>query len=493
MNSLFEYFKKHREIFFLACALGLSLLLRLAFLHEPFERDEGHYAAIAQEILRGGLPYRDAIEIKPPGAFYLYALAIQLFGATTEGIRIFTALYATLTVICVYTFARRITGGNAGLYAAATYGVFSTLPFVQGSGCNTEVFLVLPMTAGALFCVMAIESGKKRFIYYCGFCAAFALLIKPVALPIVALEFLFIALYRFNTEQIIDSLKNIAAFVLPMLACAALTCVYFALRGGFDDFFYWNVIFPGKYRTSGVFGPPLLTVLISLTPSLLFPMILTFFSLPWFWSQKRTMTGLFTLLLIPASWCVVALPGKFFPHYFINIIPFMSIPAGIALAQLTQAKKPIAYLLLTVSIMILGFTIYVSYPFYTVYTPEKVSEIKYGPTFVDAMQVAKYLKERTLPDDYIFQWGLEPEIYFLADRRAPVPYLASVLVGWSEDPSKAREKLLEGLLAKQPKYIVYQDEWSEWPGVEEVQALIESRYVIDQEISFGYIFRRKDI
>jgi 4-amino-4-deoxy-L-arabinose transferase-like glycosyltransferase len=489
MKNIIDFLKAHRERFLLAAILGVSFLLRLAFLHEPFERDEGHYAAIAQVILRGGMPYRDAIEIKPPGAFYLYALAIQLFGATTEGIRIFTSIYALLTVITVYAFARRMSGAAAGLSAAATYGVFSTFPLLQGSSSNTEVFLVLPMTAGALFLVMALDSGKRRYLMYCGLCAALAMLIKTVALPVVALEFLFIAFIRSGKER----MKDYAVFVLPVIVCAALTCAYFALRGAFDDFYYWNAVFPVRYRSSGISGPPLSKVLIHLAPSLLFPTALALFSLPWFWSYKRSVSGLFTLLLVPAVWCSVALPGKFFPHYFISIVPFLSIPAGIALAHLARLKKPAAFLLLAVAAVILGFSIKENYRFYTEYTPETVSMIKYGPTFVNAASIAQYLKERTLPDDYIFQWGLEPELYFLADRRSPVPYLASVLVGWSQDPEKAQQRLLEGLVANQPKYIVFQNEWSVWPGLEEVQAVIDNHYVLDQSLPSGYIARRRDL
>lgn len=53
----------------LAGLVALLVGLRLCFLHEPLERDEGTYGAVAQAILRGDLPYRDAIDLKPPGAY----------------------------------------------------------------------------------------------------------------------------------------------------------------------------------------------------------------------------------------------------------------------------------------------------------------------------------------------------------------------------------------------------------------------------------------
>ena len=60
-----NYLKRHPEYVWLAAILTLSTLLRLAFLHEPFEMDEGQYAGIAQEILRVvspiGMPWRSSL------------------------------------------------------------------------------------------------------------------------------------------------------------------------------------------------------------------------------------------------------------------------------------------------------------------------------------------------------------------------------------------------------------------------------------------------
>jgi 4-amino-4-deoxy-L-arabinose transferase-like glycosyltransferase len=493
MKNVLNFFIIHRKSLILIAILGVTLLLRLAFLHEPFERDEGHYAAIAQEILRGGIPYRDAVEIKPPGAFYIYALAIWIFGATTEGIRIFTSLYALLTVISVYAFARRISDFRAGFFAAATYGIFSTMPLLQGSSSNTEVFLVLPMTAGALFFVSALESKKRIYFGLSGACAAFSLLIKTVALPVVILEFLFIVVLLFKNKVCKKSLIDSLAFLIPMLSIAFLTCAYFLLSGAFEDFFYWNAVFPIRYRDSGISGPPLQIVLQHLKPSLLFPATLAVLSLPWFWIHKRTQAGIFTLMLLPTVWCAIALPGKYFPHYFINAIPILSILSGIALAHFTRVRIAISIPTMGISLAILYYSAAQNYRFYYDFTPEAVSTIKYGPIFANVVPVASYLKERTHPDDYIFQWGLEPEIYFLANRRSPTPHVASLTLGWSKDPMKAQKELLEALLTKRPKYIVFQDEWSNLPGLSEVLFVIENYYVLDQQLPFGFIARRNDL
>src|ERR1043166_2581740 len=39
----------------------------------PFGRDQGVFAYAGRVILRGGWPYRDVWDLKPPGIYYTYA------------------------------------------------------------------------------------------------------------------------------------------------------------------------------------------------------------------------------------------------------------------------------------------------------------------------------------------------------------------------------------------------------------------------------------
>ena len=58
----------------------LSIVPRLFYINIPFERDEGMYACVSDVIDRGGLPYRDAFDNKPPGIHYLYNISFKIFG-----------------------------------------------------------------------------------------------------------------------------------------------------------------------------------------------------------------------------------------------------------------------------------------------------------------------------------------------------------------------------------------------------------------------------
>src|SRR5213595_2969770 len=73
-------------------AASLSILLF------SFGRDQGIYAVVADTILKGGMPYRDAWDFKPPGIFLTYALAQGVFGKSMLSIRLLEVIGLVATV-----------------------------------------------------------------------------------------------------------------------------------------------------------------------------------------------------------------------------------------------------------------------------------------------------------------------------------------------------------------------------------------------------------
>ena len=482
-----------REIIILGVIALVALALRLSFLHEPFERDEGFYATIAQEILRGGVPYRDAIDLKPPGVFYLYAAAISLFGASVESIRLFTAFYTLGTLVAVFWLARRLHGPAAGLWGAGLFALYSGAPILQGSSSNSEVFMVLPLMISACLFVVWLDRGNRLFLCGSGLCAGLAMLVKTVAFPYAALLFL-IALFRKTPGRTLRAgLLNAAAFTAPLLALALLTLGYFWLRDALDEFIAWNITIPIMYaKGEGVSGPGLKKALLYLAPELLLPVLVAAPTAFWLLFGKRDIKSMFAALLLPASCLGVWLPGKFFPHYFIQLFPFLSVLGGIGLDRVFRSRGPVLWvsgLVVAASFLYYGVK---EYKLFFVLTPQQVSVIKYGPTFAESVYIADYIKKRTVPSDYIFQWGFEPELYFLADRRPPVPYISSTVFAGFQDPQPAINLMVTNLQNKKPKYIIAQPEWAHWPGVYEVSYIVKRDYVLETRMGYALIFRRLD-
>jgi 4-amino-4-deoxy-L-arabinose transferase-like glycosyltransferase len=490
--SFCAYLKEKKYLITLICILALSLLLRLTFLHEPFERDEGWYAYIGQEILRGAIPYRDMIEMKPPGAFYLYALGLFLFGETKEAIRLFTALYSLLTVLTVYRTAQLVHGVRAGLIAALLYGVYSSGPILTGSSSNTEVFLVLPIVAAVFFFIKATERGQRHYLAASGFSVGCAMLIKTVALPYAAVLFVLCIFLKRSAKTVKDYLLDMLSMVGPPLTMAGFTIAYFSWHGALDDLIYWTVIFPSMYRNNSIVGgSELLSIIKVLAPEL---SLLTLVALPtaiWLVFTRQGLANIVLVAFIPAAVVAVLLPGMNFTHYFIQLLPPLAIVAGIGLDNLINRSGVIKYLVLAVVIGLFAYSVKAEYRFYLVYTPQQLSIAKYGPTFAQSENIAAYLKARTMPTDYIFQWGFEPELYFLANRRSPVPYLSSTFFAYAPDPSMAARLMLERLAVTKPVYFIVQPEWAEVSGGDEFVKEVMRDYEFEVIIDYALVYRRR--
>lgn len=131
------------------------------------------------------------------------------------------------------------------------------------------------------------------------------------------------------------------------------------------------------------------------------------------------------------------------------------------------------------------------YKYYLVYTPEEISRFKYGgDIFNDTLKVSEYIKARTSPDDYIFQWGWEPQIYLLANRRCPNKYPYMQVVDGDPDIVNAIRTMRNSILEKKTKYIIIQRGRERWAGYEEVAWITSQYYIPETEIGGMVIFRK---
>jgi hypothetical protein len=85
-----------------------------------YGRDQGIYATVAESMLRGGMPYRDAWDFKPPGIFAVYAFVRAVFGSSQSAIRVFEVMGLASVVASFVIFSRRFfDDGRIGIIAGA--------------------------------------------------------------------------------------------------------------------------------------------------------------------------------------------------------------------------------------------------------------------------------------------------------------------------------------------------------------------------------------
>ncbi len=90
----------------ISCAV---LLLALPSLMAPMDMDGALFYVSGLKILHGQVPYRDFLDLKPPGIYYIYATAIALFGEHGWAIRLLDLLIQTATIALLVAMIRRTT------------------------------------------------------------------------------------------------------------------------------------------------------------------------------------------------------------------------------------------------------------------------------------------------------------------------------------------------------------------------------------------------
>lgn len=470
-----------KELIFLFIIIASAFSLRMVFLHEPLERDEGLYAYIGQEILRGKLPYRDAMDQKPPGIHYIYSAIITVFGATPEGVRVGTAVYSIGTVLALFLCTRRVFGSQAGLWASLLYGIYSSGPLIRGSSSNSEVFMVLPIILSLYILLLWGEKPKVSLLAFSGLLLGSALVIKTVALPhvLVGLAFVLVcsAGKRCWLKIVLDGAIFSFFLSVPLLASA----LFFYLQGAFDDYYYWTIEFNKMYgQTSPAeFFSRMRLGLTRTAPELLPLVALAVPALITVFSSRRNCGTLLLVASVPAAFIGLSMPTKFFEHYFIQLIPPLSILAGVGMSYLLRQRRAIVVIALIPFAAAVIYWAMTDYKYYLSYSPEEVSRMKYAnnDVFVNSVKIAKYIEERTAPSDYIYQWGFEPELYFLSNRRSPNLYTVHFAVAASKDPLQASLDLGRSIITKRPKYIVIQQGRAQYQGFNELREVIDMFYI----------------
>ena len=85
-----------------------AAVIRSRLLSVPFERDEGEYAYIVQQMLKGVPPYISAYSMKLPGIYVVYALIMTLFGQTHTGIHLGLLIFNAATIFAVFLLAKKL-------------------------------------------------------------------------------------------------------------------------------------------------------------------------------------------------------------------------------------------------------------------------------------------------------------------------------------------------------------------------------------------------
>ncbi|HEX6289903.1 MAG TPA: glycosyltransferase family 39 protein [Herpetosiphonaceae bacterium] len=439
-----------------------ALLLRMPGLALPLERDEGAYAYVAWTWLQGGLPYRDAFDHKPPLIYLLYMPPLLFGPPSAWAIRVWATLLFLVDVALVCAVGNRVWSMRAALLAALIFAVAGSAFDLQGLILNTDQALVLP-TLIALWCAIRLsETQRLRFAIGAGAALAATMLIKPVA--IVLIPALLLACWR-NVRSIV---RVYAGAALGALLVGLPIAGYFALRGGWSDLVFgvltYNTLYAGESQARWQLGP-LVDMFAPFVPLLLTALGGIALLRPGETQPIRPLTHRAGWLVVgwAAALLIAALGSlRAYIHYYYPLLPFLALLAAPCILRLwadhrgtTPIQRGAAYLaaallgalllapLARQNLQLLGTT------------AEQQAERLYGEVgkhyFAQAPLVADYIRERTQPDDYVYIFAAEPEVYLLSERRASSRYIYDYPLRLVPGASA---ELLRDLAARPPRLVI---------------------------------------
>ena len=504
---------QHASLRLLAVGIvALILITRLPALgHRDSINDESYYSVVANEMLHGGLPYRDAVDRKPPLLFVVYWAVYRVAGFPNwPALHLAAVAWTLATMTVLFWLGRRLLSPRAGLAAAFLYGAFLPFETLGNLAFNGEMLMNLPIVA-ALAVALRPGSGKGDMLLAGGLVAVATLLKQPAGIALLPL-----GIYALHPGY------RTARHFGPMRAWvnAALVGVGFGLVMGsagvilqhfgiLADAWYWAVVdhdvphgpldlvFWRAAAWNGAqfalfCGPLLLGAWMSLRAKER-------------WTHLQAERVALIAFLV-ASAIGTAASGRFFQHYFLQLLPPLALLAAPALADLWSepdvSAQPrlraatIGWTLLSV-LLSLGIEVY--------------DGLLRPPPVRPAVA---WLSAHATPGERLFIWGQDPHYYLATGTRPASRYFAAFpLTGYvfgapeSWDPNFGTSKRIApgawDTLAKDfalhpPRYIVDTDAPRTVPrypipGFPYLSQLLEDQYELRFRGTDGLVYERREV
>lgn len=223
-----------RWLFWIVLTVTSIVYLQTQFWKEPSGGDSANWDYIAQVIVRGGVPYRDAVNIKSPLSAYIGAAAIvatRPFGLRDVfAIRILFILLSGLTVAFTFLVALEYFSDVRTALLAATI-ILTIEPFIA-----MNIRGVQPKTPMVLFGLVTLWAIARQHAYAAG---AFAMLSALSWQP--GLLFLGVAVLAFSRYFTRWRDLNLAKLLIGALVPLTIMLAYFWISGALTDFYRWNI------------------------------------------------------------------------------------------------------------------------------------------------------------------------------------------------------------------------------------------------------------
>ncbi len=473
--------------------LGGTVFLLAQILAFGYGRDQAIYAVVARSILAGGMPYRDAWDFKPPGIFFIYAMARGLFGSSQMGIRVLEVAGLSVMVAAMIRLAWRW-WGEAGVGMIA--GGLAVLNHAQYDFWHTAQ----PESFGGMIGVLALlvlapgdvvgppgaptSTPARPWLRWAACSALFGfcgLLKPPLAGAAVVVAATIGLRLRARGEGWSGALlKPLLAFLIGGSLPFAIVLGWFAWRGALADLLETMVDFAPRYTALSWAGATLPGMLreglregLRATSG---PALAGLLLLVALYRRTAERRGVALLLGFGAVQIVgVVMQGKFFPYHYGALGPIVSLLAALGLFEgwrrLERFRAP------GLAVFLLAVVVAAVLPWANRHYEESFAtrcgrrlrlmssglrDVGLADELASAFDVyaapnravAAWVSAHVAPRRPLLVWGFEPVVYDLTNRDAASRYLYNLPQRSAWSMVEAQARMMRDLCRTPPAAIV---------------------------------------
>ena len=456
----------------------VTTFVRIRLADVPLERDEGEYAYTAQVLLKGYWPYENpsTYKYKMPGTYFVYAAILAVFGQTRTAIHLAVALTNLATAALLFLIARKLFGTLAALAASAFFAVLSLTQAVQGLFGHGEHFAIFTTMAGMLLLMQNVPRFSLLRLLIAGFILGTGYIIRQHAAAFIVFATAYLVWQQKKElaaawkSTVFRTILFLMAAVLPTLLCL----LTLKAAGVFDKFWFWNFEYAPKYLRLNSLTSGLKMLFFSLKRIFEYAPIISLLCIAGLFTgvaNTRLRPRFAPILLFTVFSFLAICPGFYFrPHYFILILPAISILAALTVCVarkfISQKASGQTTLILTaIAVIAAGAQpLLAERSYFFSQSPLEVSRSTYGLNpFPESISIAKYLKENTSETDKIAILGSEPQILFYADRISATGYTDTYEMMKIHDYApKMQREMIDEIEAAKPAFIAYVNISTSW-------------------------------
>jgi len=413
--------------FFLLLVFAATLAAdRLIVPQMPLSPDSTAYAIIGHGLLNGQTLYTDVWDHKPPVIYITYAAAEILLGYSPQTIVLLNIFISLIVMFGLFYAGKTGRGGIvSGLWAAALWVIVSGTFELEGRDPNTEVFInACVVWAFAILARNRKDGFAAKHLIFLGLLFTLGSFFKPVFVAYaVFLMCAHVAFPHVGTNR-----KKALTDALIIGAVGAVGWIlmfgYFAATNRFEIFYQTIVAYNSHYSgnvLANIIAPlrgrseMFLDFMNPLAVCVIVGLVFTFI-------HNRRQAALLAAF-VASAWIAIALPGRFYMHYFQLWVPPLIVGSSWAIGHFAVSEKIQLRLASFGAGIILALILIFNQisPYQSAlandWTPFS------NPPLVAGEDTARQINSLLINDETFLLWGNTPNLYLLSGRKPPTAIL----------------------------------------------------------------------